>query len=595
MQDIHPNRSRINVPSFPTIPCLLALILISVYTQGFFPRLTLEAVHLACIFLISLVLIPGISEKVNAKKSQTFASAVIISTADLGLELEWKLPQSPAQLSLWAVVWTVLLLLSLACLITVLIRLLRWTQSDWEEIQQVTQEQRREDKANRQERRRIGRENRQNRRSAATDARRQRWSLCRQYWEMRLNAWKQYLKEKADIRHIRSRERVEHEEELKVLRHQYEVQEEDARRAHMVRLAQEQRAYEEQREKERREHEKQRYEERRAHEEQREREQLEHEKQCDKLRQTYADWLKMEQGKIESHLRGMFAVDPQSHFENIKSALPTNWPKGKGRRPPVGLIVALITAILLVILFVVPCFGFVNGWVSNWANAVISITKPIAAVESDAIQAIILYLTVIMLIAIIASVGITVLYRFVQKKLNDSDDGDDSEDSSFLENYAPAITLLAVGISFMNFLGDGGTDTTLPGKICVIALNAILFILVGVTAFEVARLMLEECGRAGSLLKCLLHMVFVAILDFLTQIIFGVLKGLQIENTISSLLSLVISGNDDTSTHILKKLKGMFHKEIDNIGKPKKKRKKKHSTLKKFHSHRIWKKGDYNE
>lgn len=85
------------------IPSLLALIIMCVYAQGIFPNLTLELVNLVCLFGVSLKLVPGISEHVNAKKAESFALVLIVSIASLGLILEWKFPLTLGQLSVWVV------------------------------------------------------------------------------------------------------------------------------------------------------------------------------------------------------------------------------------------------------------------------------------------------------------------------------------------------------------------------------------------------------------------------------------------------------------------------------------------------------------
>ena len=121
---------------YPVLPTRFSLFpMVFIYAQGVFPQLTLEAVHLTCLFFISLDLIPvpmvfcrriptgtfflrflspplspgllvlhlipGITERVNDRKAEFFACALIISIAVLGLALEWRM-RWPVELpSVW--------------------------------------------------------------------------------------------------------------------------------------------------------------------------------------------------------------------------------------------------------------------------------------------------------------------------------------------------------------------------------------------------------------------------------------------------------------------------------------------------------------
>ena len=97
--------------------------------------------------------------------------------------------------------------------------------------------------------------------------------------------------------------------------------------------------------------------------------------------------------------------------------------------------------------------------------------------------------------------------------------------------------------------------------------TAILFILVVFVSIEIVRLVVEQIGQRNSLLKQLVRLIFVAILEFLTGLLLGVIINFQIEKAISSLLTIMFPNEELSFTS---KVQGnfneLFNKELKNDG-----------------------------
>ena len=648
MQNLYSAWNRVKALLFPTIPCLLALTIISVYTLGIFPRLTPEAVNLACLFLISLKLIPGISEHINVKKAESFTLALIISTAALGLALEWTIPCPLEIATVWAVVWGGLFMLSFTCLATVLVRLLRWTQLDWEKFREATQVHRNKRKEARQERQEKVRAAKNCYKDDAVTLRRQRFKKCKSYWAERLDAWKTYRKERADILHNCRKERIQNEEKLRNLRLQYEVKQEEAQQEHEAKLAEFQREHENQLDEVRRKHEAKLAELQRGHESQLDEVRRKHEADLAQTQQEYVS--ELAQTQRENPSKSIMHNDGRdqtpSNVEEADSKKPgkvhdhwlIDWIKAGfiklyESRLIDWIITGLILVLFLTVLYVFPLILTNETAGVDYSGADVtqqgdvannqersadtqdsrsSIEQWIQAVEQlmsrpkdldggtdqagDSSESDQILLTVLTYVALVA-IGLIslllffyILYAYIRKirlgKHALPAGTDDSERFNFLDAYAIPIALLLISILGLYALSSGKSGIlTISNGWGTLAV-AVLFILLLLTAFEMVRLTLEECGHSDSLLKRLLKMVFIAILEFLVQIVFGVLKGLQIENLITSLLTVVVpEDKDGLPAYILRKLQKMFRNEVNKVCGTR------DSSFETFYKRRIWKKG----
>lgn len=644
MQDSYSIWKKIKTLIFPAIPTLLALILVGIYAQGVFPQLTLEAVHLTCLFFISLDLIPGITERVNDRKAEFFACALIISIAVLGLALEWRM-RWPVELpSVWAVVWCGLFLASIVCLAVVLIRMLRWSQRDWELAQQMAKAKRREDKEARRERRRKEAEEKRTRRNAAAENHRKQREACRQYWVERLNSWRAYRKERAEIRHEKGKERARRREELKTLQQRYELQEEEARRNYMVELEKIRANYEAQLEEERQtyearlEQEREEFEARRANIRTKCNEKLEQEWH------RYTDAATVMKIKSLEHSK-----ESDEEWENCIDQCqedPDIGGDGKSRKNIfqriyeykgidffiAGTILALFIAIMCVFPFWMQggaegsradsqtassneiqadtenqrTEGKQKNNFETWVEAVIGLMQQVNDTNKNdcadgtsgdnskkSTSTLLVLATYIALMAVgILSILLLfyILWAFIRKMRLGKEallrGSEDPDSFNFFDAYAVPIALLLISLFGLYSITSGQFGLSIISNGWASLVVSILLILLLLTAFEMVRLTLEECGRPESLFRRIVKLIFIELLEFLTQIIFGVFRGLQIESLITSLFSFVLpEDKDGLAEYIVEKLKRMFRDEVDKLSGCK------HSSSANLNRHRIWKKG----
>ena len=135
---------RFRNPIRAALPCLCAFLLMGVYTLELLRRLNLTAVNLICLFLACLKLFLGIIGAVNTQKAGNFASSLSIALAALAVNLRGRTPLSLSALSAWEALWTGLAAISIVCLAAVLLRLIHWSQEQWEETRRENQRLRRE-------------------------------------------------------------------------------------------------------------------------------------------------------------------------------------------------------------------------------------------------------------------------------------------------------------------------------------------------------------------------------------------------------------------------------------------------------------------
>lgn len=133
------------------IPCLLTTVLTGMYAFGLWEKLNLTTVNVLCIPLFFLELCQGIIGNKNKKKAQLFLAAVFIGTVIGGLNL-WTDYQTLGNfhirgLSSWSILWAMLLTVALLLSTVILIRIVRWSQEQWEELQKQRQKRKLEGKA----------------------------------------------------------------------------------------------------------------------------------------------------------------------------------------------------------------------------------------------------------------------------------------------------------------------------------------------------------------------------------------------------------------------------------------------------------------
>lgn len=510
------------------LPCLCAFLLLVGYVL--FPQLNLTAVNLICLFLAFLKLFLGIAGAVNKRKAEDFISSLSISLAALAVNLQGQTPPSLSALSAWELLWVLLAAVSLVCLAAVLLRLIRWSQENWETVRADVQDQRR-----------IRRERRQ-----------RWWASFRTYWSIRLEA------RRADAQ-IRRRIRRERRRNWWASFHTYRNSRLEARRAFKLQT-----------------------EEKRLSDKRMVRN-IRQEKKWVKNMLELQEW---RQAWHDLRANSSTTAAPQSRKTRVINRVQVIRPV-----PGWGWVIIIVVSVAVVcgtaaLLIWIPTIQGLTGGVEGWLQAVVTMVAPLmwreanqdpsaqqdppAPQEPPVGLALIYYLMVVILCVTIFVVAIyliaMLLKRFWTKTPLQSDEDRDNNGFQLLDTYANSFALLLVSFIALYALSSGHVrfDKLTAGWSIVVF--TILFILMMLTAFEIVRLVLEQCGQANSVLKRTIFLFFIATLDFLSQVIFGLLKSLHIENAVSSLLMLVLPGDpDEIPTRALEKVKRLFQKEIDSV------------------------------
>ncbi|MCI8802260.1 MAG: hypothetical protein HFG01_02830 [Oscillibacter sp.] len=504
------------------LPCLCAFLLLVGYVL--FPQLNLTAVNLICLFLAFLKLFLGIAGAVNKRKAEDFISSLSISLAALAVNLQGQTPPSLSALSAWELLWVLLAAVSLVCLAAVLLRLIRWSQENWETVRADVQDQRR-----------IRRERRQ-----------RWWASFRTYWSIRLES------RRADAQ-IRRRIRRERRRNWWASFHTYRNSRLEARRAFKLQT-----------------------EEKRLSDKRMVRN-IRHEKKWLKNMLELLEW---RQALQDLRANSSTTAAPQSRKTRVINRVQVIRPV-----PGWGWVIIIVVSVAVVcgtaaLLIWIPTIQGLTGGVEGWLQAVVTMVAPLmlrgtnqdpsAPQEPPVGLALIYYLMVVILCVTIFVVAIyliaMLLKRFWTKTPLQSDEDRDNNGFQLLDTYANSFALLLVSFIALYALSSGHVrfDKLTAGWSIVVF--TILFILMMLTAFEIVRLVLEQCGQANSVLKRTIFLFFIATLDFLSQVIFGLLKSLHIENAVSSLLMLVLPGNpDEIPTRALEKVKRIFQNEIDGV------------------------------
>lgn len=491
------------------LPCLCAFLLMGVYALELFPRLNLAAVNLICLFLACLKLLPGIVGAVNRRKAGSFASSLAIALAALAVNLRGQMPQSLSSLSAWEVLWAGMAAVSAVCLAAVLLRLLRWSQKNWEQEWEAVQSRRRERRENRRE----------------------WWRNWRQYWAGRLTARHEYARGRAEARR------------------DYKKQVEETRRANKLK-----------------------------------RKNLRWTKKLlEKLLETW-EWQQIwkeqteKQAEEQTHPQSRGAGQSRESRRIRRILVSEDVPQwGWWIIIPVSFAAVCTVAVLL---FWIPTIQGLSDGVEDWFQTVRDVVIPLMMLGANADAkelenistglAVIYYLMIVILCIIILVVAVYLTAMLLKRIWTGTlfDNTKKAPDNGFhlLATYANSFSLLLVSFIALYALSSGKISFDKITEGWSVLFFTVLFILMMLTAFEIVRLVLEQCGQADSVLKRIIYLFFIAVLDFLSEVIFGLLKGLHIENAVSSLLSLVLPGDsDEVPARALKKIKRMFQNEIDAV------------------------------
>lgn len=491
---------RLRTPMQAALPCLCAFLLMGIYALELLPQLNLTAVNLICLLLACLALLPGIVSAVNARKAAHFGSSLAIALAALAVNLRGQLPASLSALSAWEALWAGLAAVCGICLAAVLLRLMRWSQENWEQERKDAQDRRR------------------NRR----ESRRSWWRARSQYRNSRV-----------------------------IARRAYKRQAEEARRINRLKWK----------------------------------------NLCQSKK-----WLKKmlevwEWQQVWSDLPPEPAEPPEPRPQNEhypKKDKSIRFPRIPRRVPGWGWAIILAASVIVVcaigaLLIWIPNIQGLDGTVEDWLQTLRNMIVPLILTgvkqEPDGksitpddigtVQVLLFYLMIVIFSAVILTVAVylvAMLFKRIWTGPTDQDKNADGSDFYLLKTYASPFALLLVSFIALYALSSGRVGVKWFTSSWATLFFTILFIMMLLSAFELVRLVLEQCGRANSALKRVVFLFFIAALDFFADIIFGVLKGLHIESTISSLLTLVLPGDpDEVAAQALEKAKRIFHHQINKV------------------------------
>lgn len=257
--------------------------------------------------------------------------------------------------------------------------------------------------------------------------------------------------------------------------------------------------------------------------------------------------------------------DWEKHWENITTLV---FEKAK------FLATFVVSSLIAVLFLAIPYSTKLQSIVFGWLDAVNALATQIKIIELDNqnefFPAFANY--TIFYIFLIAAIWMIVflchyIYKIFTRNGDRKKEQNSTERKNFLEEYDTAIAILTVFTALL--FAFGSTDSPffdLTNKWTTL-ITVIIFILIVFVSIEIVRLVVEQIGQRNSLLKQLVRLIFVAILEFLTGLLLGVIINFQIEKVISSLLTIVFPQEELSFTSkIQEKFNEMFNKELETDG-----------------------------
>ena len=126
-----------------TFLCFAGVLPAVLYGGGVLPESSLMAVNVICVAVAATEVLMGLIDGLNQRKMLCFGFGGLLSALALGINAPADLPVSSVlreRLNGWSAAFVVLLLFSIVCLVVVGIRLLLWSQEQWEETRRFRQE-----------------------------------------------------------------------------------------------------------------------------------------------------------------------------------------------------------------------------------------------------------------------------------------------------------------------------------------------------------------------------------------------------------------------------------------------------------------------
>ncbi|MCM1154966.1 MAG: hypothetical protein NC392_06345 [Roseburia sp.] len=156
--------------------------------------------------------------------------------------------------------------------------------------------------------------------------------------------------------------------------------------------------------------------------------------------------------------------------------------------------------------------------------------------------------------------------------------------SGFFSEYSTPFVILIIAVSVLLTLVDAGTImTNLPQLFTTLA-GTILCIMLTLIAVDVIRLIIDQSIRPGSLLRTAMHLTFVLFIENVMGIVIGVLAGVNLKAAITSLLSFFWHReNEDLYQNMEKAMNDALNEEIDRARQSRKRGSKFSRSLKHWH------------
>ncbi|MBD5496309.1 MAG: hypothetical protein HDR11_00890 [Lachnospiraceae bacterium] len=142
-------------------------------------------------------------------------------------------------------------------------------------------------------------------------------------------------------------------------------------------------------------------------------------------------------------------------------------------------------------------------------------------------------------------VGVVLLYRLAIQCIESFSNKDNKNGlSDFFNEYSTPLSVLIVATAMLStFAGtDPWTFDKLPELFKNMA-SIILCILLVLITVDAVRLILKQCVEQGSLLRTSMHITFALLLDCVMGIVIGVLAELNLRGLLSSIFAFFLQGN----------------------------------------------------
>lgn len=238
-----------------------------------------------------------------------------------------------------------------------------------------------------------------------------------------------------------------------------------------------------------------------------------------------------------------------------------------------SLVMFAASSLMVVLFLVVPYSTKLQSIIFDWLGAVEWLAdNKINSLDNhnEFFRAFANYI-IFYILCIVAILMIIFLCRYVYKILTRNGKGENEQNSvekrNFFQEYDTAIAILTVFTALLFAFGNRGSSFFKLTGVWGTLLEVILFILILFASIEIVRLAVEQIGQKNSLLKRLVRLIFVAILEFLAGLLLGVIINFQIEEVISSLLSLIFPQEElSFASKIQEKFKDVFNRELDDDG-----------------------------